>query len=76
MTPLLIWWALKNPKGEIMSATIAPTKTACWDVGFNQAGLDLGLEWRTEYMYRWQPSIRSALKHGYKFCRVRIEEVR
>lgn len=59
MTPPLIWWALKNPKGEIMVETIAERKaTAAFKVS-------------------WNPNISKPIaKRGYKFCRVRIEEVR
>lgn len=66
MKKQIIWWAIKNKKGEILLETIARYKR------------DSALEAPQEFGGWWSLSglEKRINKKGYTFCRVKIEEVK
>lgn len=76
MKKAIKWWALKNPKGGIILSTIQPTKNMSWENGFWSVAEDQGDDWRERFWKRWNPSMNSAIKLGYKFVRVKITETK
>jgi hypothetical protein len=69
-------WVLVDPENKIVGHTISMTKTDCWALSYNEVAMQLGPEWEKEFWKRWDPSIRSAEKHGYKMkrCKIVLEE--
>jgi hypothetical protein len=68
----ILWWALVDPAGKLHEGTITPTKTNCWLEGFWVVSNQQGQDWQHLYWKRWEPSLRSAKKLGYRFIRVKI----
>lgn len=66
------WWAVQSPTSGIFKATIRATMRESWEHGFSMVSFEQGREWHGKYWKRWDASIRSAKKLGYKFIRVRI----
>lgn len=75
MKKVITWWALKDKKGKILQSTIKATKDDCWYEGFWLVANAEGDAWLKQYWKAAGPSMRSALKLGYSFCRVAIKEV-
>ena len=69
---MIKWWALTDPKGKLVEGTFGPTKSAIWENGYWAVAAREGDEWREKYWKRWDASIRSARRLGYKFVRVNI----
>jgi hypothetical protein len=67
-------WAMKTPEGEILTDTIATTKQDTWD--YNAVARREGEAWATKYWKRWDASIASAKRLGWKFVQVKVVEVK
>jgi len=70
-----IFWCLKTPGGHLLDETTGYTLHECWGNAFGIVARLEGKEWETTYYKRWDPSIRSAKKLGYKFVKVKLVEV-
>jgi hypothetical protein len=57
-------YVLRNSKGTY-TQTLSANRRECWSRGFDVVASELGDEWRKKYWKRWEPSIRSARRHGY-----------
>ena len=71
-------YAMKSPKGEIFSWTLAETKSECWYNSFNALchPSELGEKWRNEFWKRENASKKSAFQHGYKIISIKLTEVK
>ena len=69
-------YCLKTPRGKLYEHTLAPSKHKCWGKSFETAAFSLGSSWRERYWKRWDQSLRSARKHGYRIVKVKIVEVK
>ena len=67
-------WAMKDPDGNIYEDTLANTKTDAWN--FNHVAIREGTAWATKYWKRWNASVASAKRLGWKFVKVNIVEVK
>jgi len=65
-------WALLTPKGKILKDTVAATRQECWERGFWAVSSRQGDGWQQLYWKRWDESIRSARRLGYKIRRVSV----
>jgi len=77
MKKKLVLWCLESPKGELFVDTMGPTKQDVWSNGaYETVGKHEGEAWRVRYWNKWDASIRSALKLGWKFVRVEVRKVK
>lgn len=65
-------WVLVNPKGEPYVTTFRATRVDCWLMGFWVLCSEQGEEWKNRFWKRWQPSIASAQRLGYRIRKARI----
>jgi hypothetical protein len=68
----ILWWALTSRKGRIYQSTIRATKRECWEHGFSMVSNEQPPEWLRDNWKRWDASMKSAQKLGYRFIRVKI----
>ena len=65
----LIGWAIEHD-GKLVPGTLSESQASCWELGFWKVASVLGEKWRAKYWKRWNPSRRSAARHGFKVVAV------
>jgi hypothetical protein len=68
-------YALKLKSGALASDTLAFSKTECWGKAYDHVAYYEGEEWGRKYWKRWEASLRSARKLGYRIVSVKLVEV-
>lgn len=56
------------PQGQARKGEVA-----CWEIAFDNL---FDRDWQRQFWYKPTASMRAAQKLGYKFCRVKITEIR
>lgn len=68
-------YVLKLPSGTLVPDTFSMTKSECWGKSFPWVALSEGAEWRERFYKRWEHSLKSARKLGYRMVKVKLVEV-
>jgi hypothetical protein len=64
-------WALKTPTGDIVEATVAPTRTQAWGNAFDFLAKSEP-SWELRSIRQWEASVAFARRLGYRLVRVRV----